>query len=96
MVDKKYLQKAIELWGAEAQLDMLMEECGELISAVNKFKRRRLYQDDVASEIVDVELMCAQIKEMINPEIYESVRKYKVERFMNLIKQYEGKEVNHE
>ena len=94
MIDKKYLQKAIDLWGLDSQLDMLTEECGELISAVNKFKRSRIEQEKLAQEIVDVELMCMQIKEIIDSDVYESILKYKVERFINLLHESENERIN--
>ena len=39
----KIYNKAEELWGLIAQYDQLVEEMGELIVAVNKYKRKVLY-----------------------------------------------------
>jgi NTP pyrophosphatase (non-canonical NTP hydrolase) len=36
------LSQAIETFGINNQLDMVVEECGELIQAINKVKRSRI------------------------------------------------------
>ena len=41
--DKKTLELALDCWGAEAQIGMAYEELGELITALNHFKRGRIY-----------------------------------------------------
>lgn len=57
--------EVIQHYGLENQTDMLMEECAELIQAANKMKR---YPEDhearrnLIEEIVDVEIMIAQMK----------------------------------
>jgi len=38
-MSKKTIEKAIKTYGALAQLDMVVEECAELIQAINKLKR---------------------------------------------------------
>ena len=39
----KVYEKATQLWGLVAQYDQCVEEMGELIVAINKFKRKVLY-----------------------------------------------------
>lgn len=39
MKNQEILRKAIETYGCEKQMDKTMEECGELIAAINKLKR---------------------------------------------------------
>ena len=41
---------ALEKWGVNPQIGMLTEECGELLSAINKFNRSRCSNDDVLTE----------------------------------------------
>jgi len=53
---------ALEMWGIEAQLRMLQEECGELVAAVNRFMRGRGDPHDVIEEIADVGLMIEEMK----------------------------------
>ena len=40
---KVIYDKAEELWGLIAQYDQAIEEMGELIVAINKYKRKCLY-----------------------------------------------------
>ena len=54
------LNRAIKQWGVEAQLDMLVEECSELILAIQHMKRKRCGWEEVAEEIADVRIMTSQ------------------------------------
>ena len=67
---KKIYDKAEELWGLVAQYDQAIEEMGELIVAINKFKRKCLYGeyqennkviDDLVEEIADVKMCLEQL-----------------------------------
>jgi hypothetical protein len=51
---------ALNLWGEELQLNMLQEECAELIAAVNHFRRERCGPEEVVKELVDVQVMVLQ------------------------------------
>lgn len=89
------LQEAINKYGANNQLDMVIEECAELIKAINKVKRNDLLADnfimspindkqitvlfDLTSEIADVEIMIQQIKLML-PETFNQAIKISKER----------------
>jgi NTP pyrophosphatase (non-canonical NTP hydrolase) len=55
-------------WGERERIDMLYEEIGELIQAVNKFKRNKIKLSDLISEIADVEIMLEQLTVMFDPE----------------------------
>ena len=52
---------ALEKYGVGAQIGMLTEECGELLSAINKFNRSRCSRDDVLTELADVSIMVEQL-----------------------------------
>lgn len=57
--------EVIEHYGLENQTDMLMEESAELIQAANKMKRYpedKVTRKHFVEEIVDVEIMIAQMK----------------------------------
>ena len=64
-------KEAIARWGEEAQIDMLNEECGELITAVAQFKRGRTSHHDVMTELADVFIMVEQIATMMNYDDFE-------------------------
>jgi NTP pyrophosphatase (non-canonical NTP hydrolase) len=69
--EKEILLKAWNTFGEDAQLDMLVEECAELIQAVNKYKRAKVKggiintdnaKNHLSEEITDVENMLYQVK----------------------------------
>ena len=53
-----------EHYGIINQLNILQEECGELIQAASKYLRRK-ETDGLVDEIADVEIMIAQIKHLL-------------------------------
>jgi len=64
---------AIQKWGETAQLDQAIEECAELIVAINKYKRVILYGDsgtikdvtnNIKEEAADVSIMIEQLETM--------------------------------
>ena len=72
---------ALEKWGAESQIGMLTEECGELLSAINKFNRSRCSNDDVLTELADVSIMVEQLS-----LIYGGYEKFQIEKDKKLIR----------
>lgn len=72
-------------YGYEAQSNQLVEECAELIQAVNKYRRvetglgqpvaedkKAIARDNLVEEIADVELMLEQVKYLLQiPEEYK-------------------------
>lgn len=74
-------KKALKEWGAESQLDMVIEECAELIDAIQKWRRKRVDSVRVLEEGVDVELCLTQLKLMLDaPILWENVKKEKLTR----------------
>lgn len=61
---RKLCRKAIDAWGIEAQLDMAIEECSELIKAIIKLRRGKGSALEVIEEAVDVANMMKQIEEI--------------------------------
>lgn len=59
---KQLIQKSYLFWGRQSQFDQLHEELGELIVALNHFKRNRCTLKDVAIEMADVRLMLNAIQ----------------------------------
>ena len=55
------LQKAINVYGAVAQTDMAIEEMGELIVAINHYRRGRVGMNAVKEEIADVMIAMKQL-----------------------------------
>jgi len=90
--------KIAKHYGYGAQSNQLIEECAELIQAVNKHKRALAERDenkhDIAlsnllEEIADVEIMLSQLKYLlgIKPEDIIAIKQYKVIRTKERIEQ---------
>lgn len=73
------ISNAIKVFGKEKQMDMVVEECAELIQAVNKYKRKPDIDTlkSLAGEIADVQIMIEQLIEMHDLE-------FDVNRFVNI------------
>ncbi len=80
------LRQAIKQWGKDAQIDMLHEEIGELLQAINKHKRKGTDETitNLIEEIADVEILLEQLKLMING--HAGVEVFKIEKLQRLQK----------
>jgi len=78
---RKLYKTAVNTFGHGAQIEMAIEECAELIQALQKFKRRKPH--NVAEEIADVEIMCKQLR-IIFPGVTEN-KKARLIRLKELI-----------
>ncbi len=86
MNDIELMKKALATWGTESQLDMVVEECAELINAVQKWRRRRVDLVGVRDVKDDVSLCVEQLKLMLDaPVLWENIRKDKLERLAKLL-----------
>lgn len=89
------LEEIADHYGFGAQSNQLIEECAELIQAVNKYKRAitkcgqpledynsTIVLDNLVEEIADVEVMLEQIKYLlgINEEDIRELKKFKINR----------------
>ena len=81
-------KEAINKWGKDAQVNMLYEECGELITAVSQFKRGRVGYLDVMTELADVSIMVEQLAAMINYEDYEAEKDRKLTRLKERLERH--------
>ena len=88
---------AIDTWGFEKQLDVVVEELSELILAIQKWKRYRNDERmrDVAEEAADVRLVLLQLQYMfdtqVNPDFtnyMEDMVQFKQNRIMRRIDRY--------
>lgn len=75
---KELYMKTIYAFGVTNQLDKVVEECSELIQAIQKFKQNRM--TNVEEEIADVEIMCEQLRMMFNEEMINSFKAQKLDR----------------
>ena len=77
---KKIYRHALDKWGNDAQMHMVFEECGELMSALAKVYRNRSTAEDVLTELADVSIMVEQMATMINYDAYEKEKERKLVR----------------
>lgn len=86
-------QQSAEHYGLSCQLNQLQEECGELIQAVNKFRRSQGIGQEtplsvkqsfhlLVEEMVDVSIMIEQIEYLLGVTVEEhnQIYKQKIER----------------
>jgi len=80
-------------YGYPSQSSQLMEECAELIQAINKYKRAKTADEQhvalqhYAEEIADVEIMLDQIKYLldIKEDDLNDIKQYKLHRTLNRV-----------
>ena len=61
----RLMHLALDRWGLNAQIGQTVEECAELIVALQKYSNRPPQPesiDNIIDEIVDVEMMLAQLR----------------------------------
>ena len=93
-------QKATQLWGLVAQYDQCVEEMGELIVAINKYKRKVLYKeyqgdskiiDNLVEEIADVSICLEQMRYFFKDYNIDDVIEQKMQKFLGQIAEQEKK-----
>ena len=83
-MSKQLYAQAIEKFGIDSQLNILIEECSEIIKEVCKRKRGYDNTDDLAQELVDVEIMIGQMRVVFGDEM-DKWKKIKLKRLKRLI-----------
>lgn len=81
--DFEILETAIKKYGIHAQTWMMVEECGELIDALAKFKRCRVSYMNIITELADVSIMVEQLAIYYGWDKFIAERKYKIARLQN-------------
>ena len=85
MVNRQEIYKAaINHFGWTSQTDMAVEECAELILALQHFVRGKASIEDVVNEIADVEIMCGQLRLLFLG--VDEAKKKKLKRLEELLK----------
>ena len=83
MISQKLLEQMIQKYGESKQLNVLKEECAELIKAVSKYEREENEENikmrikSIAEEEADVRIMLEQIDIMMlkhDPDYTKRVR----------------------
>lgn len=83
-IDGKLLQQAIDKWGADAQIEMIKEECLELALAIQKFARVRgdkvKKYNNIIDEIADVKIMIEQAQKLFPKDLIDARVDFKMNR----------------
>lgn len=96
----KVYEKATKLWGLVAQYDQCVEEMGELIVAINKYKRKVLYKEykgnseienNLVEEIADVSICLEQMRYFFKDKNIDEVIEKKMQKFLGQIAEMENK-----
>ena len=89
------MQTALDKWGLAAQAGQTIEECAELIVALQKHINRKPSQDTmegIVDEIADVEMMLAQMRLVFGVD--DDAFKMRIERKFAKLNEYLEKEVH--
>ncbi len=71
-------QRTLKKWGEQAQFDQAIEECAELIAALQHFARGKVDRDAVINELADVYLMVGQLMYMFGEAELEAAVQKKI------------------
>lgn len=73
-------KSVINKWGMDAQLFMVMEECGELLSVLSKAKRNRSSRAEIITELADVSIMIEQMAVLYGENDFAIEKERKLQR----------------
>ena len=76
----KLYERAINIWGVEAQRNMAFEELGELNTILARDRRGRATKEEILTELADVTIMCEQMATIIGFDLYEKEMERKLIR----------------
>ena len=82
---KNALIKARKVYGDNYLIDLAIEEMGELIVAINHYRRNRAEAKEVQEEIADVMLAMKELQEMFGLGEVVDFYRAKCERFENRV-----------
>lgn len=64
---------------------MVIEECSELILAIQRYRRNRCKAVDIEEEVADVEIMLGQMRALFGDTNIDEVKMYKLNRLKERI-----------
>lgn len=89
--NRELYRAALDTFGDEAQIKMLFEEIGELMTAICQYSRGRDKRAHVAEEIADVRIMIDQMAVLFDCENeVERQRSYKLRRLKQRVEGAKG------
>mgnify|MGYP005862007985 CR=1 FL=1 len=93
-------KRILDAWGVESQLNMVIEEVGELLQAISKLRRSHNKSDiekdqaycHLCEEIGDVQNMVNQLKYTFDKDLIEMYEKQKLVRIEAKVDKFEKKQ----
>lgn len=85
---------ALMEFGVQSQVDMAIEECSELINALEKYRRGLVGNADVCTEIADVVIMCKQMGYIFGESMVSDEIERKINRLDERIESYHKKRIS--
>jgi NTP pyrophosphatase (non-canonical NTP hydrolase) len=86
--------EALDNWGIEAQVAMVMEETGEMLSALAKARRGRVTKDEIITELADVSIMMEQMAVYFGLDEFREEKERKLLRLKERLKEWKEKHNN--
>lgn len=83
------VERVAKHYGFNPQLDMMVEECGEMIVAIGQYKRQRISTERLIEEFADIWIVLKQMGVFLDENSIANVIDYKlrrVERVINELK----------
>jgi len=81
MIDEETIyDAAVRRWGVAAQMDMALEEMGELVVAIQQRRRNRVTDKNIAEEVADVTIMMRQLRIILGEDLVDALIRGKVGR----------------
>lgn len=80
MTKNEIYRKALEEYGYHKQRMMVVEEVGELLTALARSDRGRSTVADIITELADVSIMVEQMAEYFGYEDFKKEKQFKLER----------------
>jgi NTP pyrophosphatase (non-canonical NTP hydrolase) len=90
MINEDLYKKAIAMWGHIPQINMVNEECGELLTALARYLRGRADANDVITEVADVAIMMEQMAVLFGKEAFEKEKERKLQRLKERLEKAEN------
>ena len=83
---------AIKAWGRDSQFKMAFGECGEFVALCGRQAQGRATDEDFISEIADVMIMMAQMRELFGREKVDAMIDFKIDRLKQKLLNHYNKE----
>lgn len=79
------VERVAKYYGFAPQLDMMVEECGEMIVAINHYKRQRVSTERLIEEFADIWIVLKQMGVFLDESSIANVVDYKLRRIDRVI-----------